>query len=303
MSSKDVKTYNTEAFKDRFMQHQDQLENMLRNDFGKFFMVRVEEMFRLMKLPVPPTRATTHTIIFITEGEANMHIGSETFKIFKNECLVVPAGQVFSFASPDVNKGYLCNFHHDFIIGKFGKSELLKDFEFLTVWGNPHIRLSAENADFTEQLFKRILRDYLENGLKNIDILQSSFIAILCELNHAYKPLSDSTQTFAVNITVRFKALLSAHFKSSQQVSDYAVMLSITPNHLNKCLRTITGKSPTKWIDEAIILEAKVLLSQTALSVNEITTELGLSDPSYFSRFFRKYEGRTPLEFRKHIGH
>lgn len=80
-------------------------------------------------------------------------------------------------------------------------------------------------------------------------------------------------------------------------------MLSITPNHLNKCLRTITGKSPTKWIDEAIILEAKVLLSQTTLSVNEITTELGLSDPSYFSRFFRKYEGCTPLEFRKHIGH
>lgn len=302
MSSKDVRTYNSEAFKDKFMENQAQLEHMLKNDFGKFFIVRVEEMFRLMKLPVPPTRSVTHTIIFLTEGEAIMNIGSETFQISKNECLVVPAGQVFSFHSPDVNKGYLCNFHNDFIVGKFGKNELLKDFEFLTVWGNPRIVLSEPNAAFTEQLFKRMLRDYHENGLKNPNILQPCFISMLCELNHAYRPLSDSTQTLAVNITARFKELLAAHFKSSKQVTDYAVMLNITPNHLNKCIRTITGKSPTKWIDEAIILEAKVLLSQTPLGVSEITSELGLDDPSYFSRFFKKYEGQTPLAFRKSIG-
>jgi hypothetical protein len=112
------------------MQSGQNLDALLKSEFGKFFIVRVEEMIRLIRLPVPPIRAQTHTFIYLTSGEAVMSIGSETYKIFKDECLVVPAGQIFSFANLDINQGYLCNFGDDFIIGKFGKSELLQDFEF-----------------------------------------------------------------------------------------------------------------------------------------------------------------------------
>lgn len=59
------------------------------------------------RVPVPPTRATRHSILYLTEGEAIMTIGSETYTICKNECLIVPAGQVYSFANPDINKGHL----------------------------------------------------------------------------------------------------------------------------------------------------------------------------------------------------
>jgi AraC family transcriptional regulator, transcriptional activator of pobA len=78
-------------------------------------------------------------------------------------------------------------------------------------------------------------------------------------------------------------------------------MLNITPNHLNKLVKTITGKSPTKWIDDTLVLEAKVLLYQTSLTINEVASEIGIYDQSYFSRLFKKYEGITPLEFRKKI--
>lgn len=102
MSKSNIKTYNTESFKDAFMEPGQQLNALLKTDFGKFFIVRVEDMFRLMKLPVPLTRATTHTLIYLTAGEAIMSIGSETYSIHQDECLVVPAGQVFSFGNPDV---------------------------------------------------------------------------------------------------------------------------------------------------------------------------------------------------------
>lgn len=283
------------------MQPEQKLDTILKSDFGKFFIVNVEDMIRLIKLPVPPIRSTTHTFIYLTDGEAVMTIGSETYTIVKHECLVVPAGQVYSFSSLDENHGYLCNFHNDIIIGKFGKNELLKDFEFLRVWGNPRIRLDKQTSKFVRRLLKRILLDYSANGLTNLDIIQSYFVALLCELNRVYKPISVSTQTNAVTITNRFKELLVEHIKTKHRVSDYASELSITPNHLNKAVRTITGKSPTKWIDEAIVLEAKVLLYQSRLSIGDVATEIGLADPSYFSRLFKKQEGVTPLAFRKMI--
>ena len=66
-------------------------------------------------------------------------------------------------------------------------------------------------------------------------------------------------------------------------------------------MKSITEKSPTKWIDETLVLEAKVLLYQTELSINEVANEIGIEDQSYFSRLFKKYEQVTPLQFRKMI--
>jgi AraC family transcriptional activator of pobA len=296
-----IRTYDVASFRDRFMQTGQPLNSLLKIDFGKFFVVKVEELFRLMKLPVPPTRATTHTLIYLTEGEAIMTIGSETCKIGRDECMIVPAGQVFSFTHPDVNRGYLCNFHNDMIIGKFGKNDLLRDFEFLRVWGNPRICLDERTSGFVLHLFKRLLLEYTEHGLKNLNILQPYFIALLCEINSAYKPVSGSSQTHAVHITNRFRELIFSSIKTVHSVADYAALLNITPNHLNKSVRTITGKSPTKWIDEAIVLEAKVLLCQSDLPISEIAAEVGFFDQSYFSRLFKKYEGVTPVQFRKMI--
>jgi AraC-like DNA-binding protein len=84
-------------------------------------------------------------------------------------------------------------------------------------------------------------------------------------------------------------------------VGEYAQALHVTPNHLNKAVKGVTGKSPSRWIDETLVLEAKVLLHQTDLSVGEVAAALGLFDASYFSRLFKKYAGVTPVAFRKKI--
>lgn len=299
MAATPIKTYSSESFRDGYVQPK--ADELLKTDFGKFFIVRVEEMIHLMKLPVPPTRISNHTLIYLTGGEATMTIGSGTHKIGKNECLIVPAGQVFSFDKVEQNEGYLCSFHNDFVIGKFGRTELLSDFEFLRVWGNPRIRLTGPAAVFVAQLFNRIWLQYSTCGLTKPDIIQSYFIALLCELNEVYQPVSASLQTNAVVITNRFKELLFSSIKTHQSVADYASLLNITPNHLNKSVRTITDKSPIKWINETIVLEAKVLLYQTNLPVSGIAAEVGILDSSYFSRLFKKYEGVTPQAFRRRI--
>jgi AraC family transcriptional activator of pobA len=301
MAEDQIKTYDTAHFREHFIEPETRLADLMKAGFGRFFIVRVEQMLKLIKLPVPPVRATSHTLIYLTEGEGNMTIGSENYQIRAHECLVVPAGQVFSFDKRDVNKGYLCNFHNDMIVGKFGKNELLKDFGFLHVWGDPQITLDAEVSGFVNSLFERILLEYETNRLGRLDILQPYFIALLCEINGVYKPVSAASQSNAVHISNRFRELVFAHFREQHSVAEYASMLHITPNHLNKAVKSITGKSPTKWIDEAIVLEAKVLLHQSQLPISSIATAVGLADASYFSRLFRKYEGITPITFRKWI--
>ncbi len=302
MTNDPIKTYDGISFREKFIQNKPKLNEILRPDYARFFVVKVEDMIRLMKLPVPPTRSLGNSLIYLTEGEAIMQIGSDRYRIGAHECLIVPAGEVFSFDNVDLNLGYLCAFQTDFLVGKFAGRDLMQSFEFLSHWGNRIIHLSVDVSGYVEQLFKRLMAEYVTNGLANPDIIQPYFIALLSELNRAYKPLAGTQHGSAVTITNRFKALLMIHFRTHHLVSDYASMLSITPNHLNKAVKAITGKSPTRWIDEAIVLEAKVLLANSPLTVSQVAAEVGLFDASYFTRMFRKYESVTPLQYRKWIG-
>lgn len=296
-----IKTHSTEAFRERYIKGEEETNALLKADYGKFFIVQVQDLIRLIRLPVPPTRSTTHTLIYLTSGEANITIGSRSYTIYQHECVIVPAGQVYSFAKHDINKGFLCNFHNDIIVGKSGTPGLWKRFEFLQVWGNPFIRLPKDCSAHVLQLFKRLYTHYNASGLRKPELIQANFIALLCELHEVYKPLSDSRQTSAVALTNKFKELVFKHVRSKHLVTEYAALLHVSPNHLNKLVKQITGRSPIKWIDEAIVLEGKVLLHQTDLPVNGIAEELGITDASYFSRLFKKYEAVTPLQFRQRI--
>lgn len=59
MTSKPIKTYRTEAFRQAYIKP----EQLLKPGFEQFFIVRVEDMVRQMKLPVPPTRTDATSLI------------------------------------------------------------------------------------------------------------------------------------------------------------------------------------------------------------------------------------------------
>ena len=82
---------------------------------------------------------------------------------------------------------------------------------------------------------------------------------------------------------------------------EYARLLYITPNHLNAVTQDVLGVTAGDIIRERIVLEAKRLLTNADMDVNQIADDLNFQDNSYFTRFFKKYVGVTPEQFRKTI--
>ncbi len=69
----------------------------------------------------------------------------------------------------------------------------------------------------------------------------------------------------------------------------------------DKVVKKATGKSPSVWIDEAVIQKAKLLLRTTSVPLSEIAARVGIMDQSYFARKFKQYQFITPSEYRKKI--
>ncbi|MDE6987827.1 MAG: helix-turn-helix transcriptional regulator, partial [Bacteroides acidifaciens] len=62
--------------------------------------------------------------------------------------------------------------------------------------------------------------------------------------------------------------------------------------------RSVTGNSAKKIIDEFAILEIKVLLQSTEMTIQEIADKLGFPDQSYLGRYFKRHEGISPKEYQ-----
>lgn len=295
-----VKTYESKGFRERFLGEDNPMHLLFKSNSDHFFCLKMEEIMQL-RYPVPPSKHSCHTLLFITSGEHIMKVGYEEYRTVSHEIIMVPAGQVFSIENVNItHTGYICQFHPDILIGKYGNREMINDFDFLKISGNPKISLAQEDVKSITAILSRLQQEYLGTQTANLNIVQAYLIALFYEMN------KNSAQTFksisaAEILSSKFKELIHNNIKTHHQVNYYASLLNVTPNHLNKSVKFVTGQSAAKWIEETILLEAKYLLFQTTFSVSEIALQVGHEDHSYFSRFFKKHEGITPIQYRKLI--
>jgi AraC family transcriptional activator of pobA len=101
----------------------------------------------------------------------------------------------------------------------------------------------------------------------------------------------------------RFRELIEKDFRSHQPVEVYARQLGLTPPHLNRICREHFGDTALGMVHQRLILEAKRYLTFTTLTAKEIALALGFEDPAYFTRFFKRQTGISPLTYRANQQH
>ena len=103
------------------------------------------------------------------------------------------------------------------------------------------------------------------------------------------------------NITSHFFHLVEMDYKRNRKVENYAQIIGITAKHLAYVIKKTTGKYPSEWMDNYVLLESKRLLRSTDLSIQDISYDLNFSTPSHFGKFFKNHTGMTPKKFRDSI--
>lgn len=99
----------------------------------------------------------------------------------------------------------------------------------------------------------------------------------------------------------RFESMLELHFREHWRVIDYARALAVTPTHLSRVVRSVTGAPASHLIDARLIREARRQLAFTSLSISSIAYSLGFVDPALFSRVFSRVAGLSPRTFRRQL--
>ena len=167
---------------------------------------------------------------------------------------------------------------------------------------NPVIEITREELEsqiLIHALFRRKLCD--THRLYN-----RQAIASLCEvlffdtlgIYTARVSMKGQRHSRREELLTRFITLVDIHYKAERSVAFYARELCVSPKHLSAVLKEISGKTAGEWIDYRVILEAKIMLRKSGMTIQEISLELNFSNQSFFGKYFKHYTGMSPREYR-----
>ena len=244
------------------------------------FIKRVESSLPVEATEIPRTTLPCFAFLFLLEGEILADVNGEPCLCRGGQLLLIPANIPFSVH------------HYTDIIGYTGGFFLsaLRDmsYPFLTS-GKPVMRTYwFDSATFIAQIMDRMLAAFSRG---DTGYLIRAFDLFLYSI-------PSPGEAKAHPVVNRFFELLFDRSRVLDSVSGYAEQLNISPSYLNKLVRTQPRHSAMDWVEISRVNWAKSLLKDSDLSVGEVSVAVGVDDPSYFTRFFRKCTGMTPSEFR-----
>ena len=159
---------------------------------------------------------------------------------------------------------------------------LLRYYSFIVETFNNN---DSKGSEYFEQIVKGLLYSLL---------MEIVIIYTQIESNQKDKKISSRSE----DIVEQFLELLKKHYKEGRTSSYYADKMFITAKYLSITLKKVTGRSINTWIEDAIIIGAKMLLKSSKLTVLQISEELNFPNASYFGRFFKRHTGMTPKGYR-----
>lgn len=309
MSSITIKEFYQDILGDTCPDINQFLTENINKDIGHFNVFDISEIYRSCKskTEMPYNRRTYYKISLIN-GKNKVEYADKTIQI--EDCAVL-------FASPKIpynythlctdQSGHFCVFTKDFLpTTKIGLE--LDNLPVFSANSDFIFQITKEQYRQFEAIFLKMHEEIKSDYLYKYDLLRN-YVMELIHFGQKLKPIQpiENNKTAASRATTLFIELLERQFpieNISQLLqlktpADFAGILGVHVNHLNRVLKETTGKTTGEIIGSRIFQEAKILLTQTQWNISEIAFTLGFEEVAHFSNFFKKHSQQSPQHYRE----
>ena len=245
-----------------------------------------------------PYRIQEGRIIFVNQGSARVLINLIEYTIRQTHFSVITPNSIIQIIeiSPDFDMQMMA-MNQDFLPIS-GKEDFFS--YLLHHQKNILLLLSPQEVLQTEYYFTlmwNILQEptFRREAIRHLLASLLYYIEYIAQSNMLMNPVRLTRQE---DIFQRFISLVNACSKKERNVNFYADKLCLTPRYLNTVVRQASQQTVMDWINQSIILEAKILLKHGNRLVYQISDELNFPNPSFFCKFFKRMTGMTPHEYQ-----
>ena len=221
-----------------------------------------------------------------------------------NSLFFISPSQFYQFPENKLNEGIVLYFNRDFYCVEIHDKEVSCDgILYNNIFKVAQLILPPNEMMAFDNILEEIKSEFENEDTGLEEMLRLLLKRIIIKLTRLYKKQNhlqpDNIEKDNLDFLRKYSALVEKEYFRKHSVSGYAEMLNITPKNLHKKIKIISDKTPNELIKNRLLLEAKRYLAHSELSSKEIAYKLGYDDEAYFSRFFNKQSGNTPIQFRK----
>ncbi|WP_163718590.1 helix-turn-helix domain-containing protein [Mangrovibacterium lignilyticum] len=240
--------------------------------------------------------------VFCTMGKARVKINLGEHDMYEKSVLVLVPNNIMQVLehSNDFKVKFLF-FTFDF----FSSIRLTTQIGHIAQAVEEHPCLYPHSQDFERLItVQQLIADQYGNHIAyREEIVRNLLYALVYQILQLYVVSTVGNTKGTVNrkqdIYMKFMTLLFEHSKIERSVVFYADKLHLTRKYFSKVIFEISGKNPSAWIDEAVIMTAKALLKSSDLTATQIAFELNFSSASFFCAYFKKRVNMSPLQYRE----
>ena len=245
-------------------------------------------------------RVSFYVVILITHSTSSYNLNFKDYQLKKGALITLRKDNIHKFFKSKA-KGVLLAFTDDFVVNHSNKIEASKLFLlFNEMLASPVMQLNA--AEYKEMLvlMNMIREEYLQvNDPYSPNIIRNYFQIIITKLfriKSKHNVVLENNKY--LSMFLEFQDLVEKNCFNQKKVSFYANKMAVTSKTLSNVTQSIIDKSAKVFINDIVIIQAKRLIINSRDSLTEISYQIGFTEPSNFFKYFTKYAGISPLQFR-----
>lgn len=270
------------------------VDEIIGNDFWIYDKITAP-MFMMVKEPV---KLTSNTNIFVRKGSFKILINLIPYEGEGPALVNIRHGDTLQVI--EVSEDLYASF---IVLSRRMVEDMflhINDVNHLTsIYRQPVVGLTDELVPKFEGLYEsmHVVTEDTDNP-QLMKAIEHCLIAFYYRYVHKCYNLVEGGGDTATRLSDGFIKLVQEKFKTERFLEYYAKELGVTSKHLSRTIKAQTGYSAASWIERFLILESKILLKSTNLTVQQISDSLNFPSQSFFGKYFKKNVGVSPKVYR-----
>lgn len=261
---------------------------------------------------LPQAHAHSHDFLvlaYFERGGGSLRLGNREWPVEDGDAYVIAPGEVVGVGEAGGlrgTEGWTVFFPPEVLGGQapgaflsWRAHPLLFPFVGGTAGGAQRLKVSPRERPSWSERFSALDLELRRRRDGYGEAVLSHLTLLLVELSRLAADVVGDLRLKDESLLAEVFGFIEESYNERISLKEVARAVSLTPGHLTTIVRRKTGRTVLEWIAERRMAEARKLLVQTDLTIEEVGRRVGYTDAGYFVRSFKRMHGSTPLGWRR----
>lgn len=248
-----------------------------------------------------PLKLSSSCMLIVIKGEVKFNVNFRDFVAGDNTCAIISSGTIVEHVEVDDDA--------KLIFLSFSQKDLpsiasIRQYYVHRLYALQVVLLHLLPVQV--ELMKttyHMLRVILTNPVFNEKKEQAAFNCVnllgsIIEQGTSNQPEVSTKTSRKDEIVANFLQCVHDNYREHRDLGFYADQLCLSLKYMSHVVYELTGRHPSRWIKDYVILDAKTMLRSGRYTVQQVADELNFPNQSFFGKYFKEAVGVSPKKWK-----